>query len=120
MKGLEELSDRDAIFEICIIPPFRGQYEICLRYLIEASEAQFMESQSNDLFTSRLLIDKCQSIVSDVILFEDEAITTFPDQGLTFRKRNPDDVVFGKQEEEDEYVLAMGDRVVVARGFLLH
>ncbi len=120
VKGLEELKDRDTIFEVFILPAFRNEIQACLEILIEQSGARFMEAQTNDPLTSALLYQNCQSIHANVILFEDENQTSFEDQGTTFRKRKASDVVFGKQEEVDEYVLALDHQVIAAGGFLLH
>ncbi|MDW3197406.1 MAG: GNAT family N-acetyltransferase [Cytophagales bacterium] len=120
VKGLEELSDRDTIFEVYILPPFRGLSSNCLSVLLDSSGARYMEAQTNDLQTTQLLCQDCEHIRSDVILFEDAMQTDFPDQGTTFRKRRPTDLVFGKQSDKDEYVLLLNDQVVAAGGFLLH
>ncbi len=79
-----------------------------------------MESQTNDLFTTDLIYNVCSLITSNVILFEDQSETNFTNQRTAFRKRTPEDLVFGKQEEVDEYVLLVNDQVVAAGGFLLH
>lgn len=79
-----------------------------------------MEAQTNDIQTTQLLYQTCHYIYSDVILFEGGVQTNFSDQGTTFRKRRPSDLVFGQQSDEDEYVLLLNDQVIAAGGFLLH
>lgn len=120
VKGLDELKDRDTIFEVFVLPAFRNDAQAYLEQLIDQSGAQYMEAQTNDLLTSALLYQICQSAHANVILFEDEDQTSFEDQGTTFRKRKSSDVVFGKQEAVDEYVLALDHQIVAAGGFLLH
>lgn len=120
VKGLEELNDRDTIFEVYLVPSFRNHSRTFLEALINQSEVRHMEAQTNDKFTSELLYHSCEAIHANVILFEDDIQTSFSDQETIFRKREPTDVVFGKQEEVDEYLLVIGDKVIAAGGFLLH
>jgi len=48
VKGLEQLTDRDAIFEFYLIPPYREKSHIIFSQLHSVSRAKFIECQSND------------------------------------------------------------------------
>jgi len=120
IKGLEDLEDRDTIFEIFILPHFRSLSLKCMLALVDSCGAQYMEAQTNDRLTTALVYHFCHEITSDVILFEDSVQTVFPGRGTIFRRRLPTDFVFGKQEDIDEYVLLLEDEVIAAGGFLRH
>ncbi len=50
VKGLKVVSDRDAIFEFYIIPPFRKMLYLFFSKLQTVSDAVYIECQSNGLF----------------------------------------------------------------------
>lgn len=120
VKGLEELKDRDTIFELFVLQPFRKSLTSFLEQLISVSNARFMESQTNDDLTTRCVYEKCRNIRSDVYLFEDEFVPNLHIPGSIFRKRLAEDLVFGKKEAVDEYVLEIAGEIMAAGGFLLH
>ncbi|MCG8607995.1 GNAT family N-acetyltransferase [bacterium] len=114
----QEIKNRDTIFEFYVIPPFRKQASLLFNELIAACDVPFIECQSNDLLLSSMLYEFSQNICTDVVLFEEHAITDLPNPGVRFRRtkkgeRHP----FG---EVGEYVLEREGAVVATGGFLLH
>ena len=121
VKGRNELAGRDAIFEFYVLPPFRKYASPLFQELIKVSKVTYLESQTNDLFLTGLLYEFGQNIYADTILFEDYYTTHFHRPDLTCRKRQPDDNVFEKPEEDaGAYVLLKNDEIVADGGFLLH
>ncbi|MDN5205308.1 GNAT family N-acetyltransferase [Fulvivirgaceae bacterium BMA10] len=121
VKGIEELKDRNAIFEFYIIPPFRNISSLIFLKLIKVSGVDFIESQSNDLLLSSMLYEFSKNISSDTTLFADHAVTQYVIPGITFRLREKDDNVFGKKgDEAGDYVLEQNGEIVATGGFLLH
>jgi GNAT superfamily N-acetyltransferase len=121
VHGLEKLTDRDAIFEYFILPPFRKMARVGFTALIEASRAKYIECQSNDLPLTHLLYEFSRNIYTDVILFRDHIVTEYNMPDLIFRCRKPDDQVTGiKTEDLGAYIIEMNGEQIASGGFLLH
>ncbi len=121
VKGKEALSDRDAVFEFYVIPAFRKKSSLLFSKLLEASNADFIECQSNDFLLSSMLYEFAQNIYADYFLFADDIATEYKIPGLLFRPRRDDDDVFGlKAEDAGEYVLERDGLIVATGGFLRH
>ncbi len=120
IKG-QEIADRDTIFEFYLIPPFRKYASLVFPELIAASEAHFIECQSNDVLLTSMLYEFAQNINADVVLFEDHVATDYMIPGVVFRPRKEDDSIFEhKGEPVGEYVLELDGEVVATGGFMLH
>jgi GNAT superfamily N-acetyltransferase len=121
VKGNENISDIDTIFEFYIIPSFRNLASPAFSALLHSSGAAFIECQSNDLLLTSLLYQYGQNINSNVILFEDNVKTCISIDNIIFRKRKDNDVVFEhKSEPVGDYVLELNKEVAATGGFLLH
>jgi GNAT superfamily N-acetyltransferase len=121
IKGNENLSDRDTVFEFYVIPSFRKLSSAAFSELLHFSKANFIECQSNDLLLTTLLYEYGHDISSDVILFEDNITSDITLDKILFRKRNENEVVFThKAEPVGEYVLELNKEIVATGGFLLH
>ena len=121
VKGNENLSDRDTVFEFYVIPSFRKLSSAAFLKLMHASKARFIECQSNDLLLTSLLYEYGQNIHSGVILFEENITSNLVSDKVVFRKRNENDVVFEhKAEPMGDYVIEANKEIVATGGFLLH
>jgi GNAT superfamily N-acetyltransferase len=121
VKGKEDLSLRDAIFEFYLLPAWRGNTNVIFQQLVEASGAIFMECQSNSALITSIIYEFTANISSDVILFVDGPVTTLNIPGATFRERREGDKIFEHHSEpEGSHVLEVGNDVVATGGFLLH
>jgi len=121
VKGLEALSDRDAIFEFYILPFYRKYQSRFFSQLLEVSEAAHIECQTNDPALSALMYEFAESIHSDVVLFEDHISTQMIRKDVVFRRRRKEEDVFGKKEKDiGPYVLEKNGEVVADGGFLTH
>ena len=93
IKG-REIKDRDTVFEYYVVPPFRKRASGLFRQLLEVSEAQYIECQSNDLLLSSMLYEFSRSVSADVVLFEDHAVTELAVPGALVRPRRSGDEIF--------------------------
>ena len=121
IKGKNELSDRDCIFEFFLLPAYRKLASLAFQQLILFTQASYIECQSNDGFITPLLYEFAEQIRTEVILFEDQQVTDLKIPDVTFRPYNDDDMVFEHQSEPPgDYVLVRNNKVVATGGFLLH
>lgn len=121
IKGKEELSDRDAIFEFYVMPAWRKDSSKIFKELIVASKAGYIECQTNDLILSPMLYEFASNIYSDVILFKDGPVTNLFIPGATFREWHEGDNLFEhKAEPEGSHVIEFEGNIVATGGFLLH
>jgi len=121
IKGKEDLSQRDAIFEFYLLPAWRSRASDLFRQLVKASKAMFIECQSNSVLITSMLYECAMKISSDVILFEDGPATGLDIAGATFREWHDGDNVFKHNSEpEGSHVLEVNGEVIATGGFLLH
>ena len=121
VKGKEELSDRDAIFEFYVLADYRKIVNTLFAALISVSKASFIECQSNDFLLSSMQYEFGKNIYSDVILFKDHTQTQYQFPEVIFRKRQEGDDVFGKKAADaGAYVLEKDGLILADGGFLLH
>ena len=121
IQGKDDLKDRDTLFEFYVIPSFRNVAPSAFLALLELSNADFIECQSNDLLLTSLLCQFAQNINSDVILFEEGFTSSLGTEKAKFRKRSEGDIIFEhKVEPVGDYVLEIQGEVIATGGFLLH
>lgn len=121
VKGNENLSERNTVFEFYILPSFRYLSSGAFAELLHISSASFIECQSNDSLLTSMLYEYGQNINANVVLFKDQIATSLFLNNVNFRTRNDDDVVFEHQSEPiGDYVLERNKEVVATGGFLLH
>jgi hypothetical protein len=121
VKGKEELSHRDAVFEFFVISPFRKMASLIFSELLATSGASFIECQTNDTFLTSLFFEFSQNIGADVIVFEDAVQTEYQAPGVIFRRFRQGDPIFDhRHEPKGEYVLEKEGEIIATGGFLLH
>ena len=121
VKGKNEPTDRDCIFEFFLLPAQRKLASLAFQQLILFTQAAHIECQSNDGFITPLLYEFAEQIRTGVILFEDQQVTDLKIPEVSFRPYNDDDKVFEHQSEPPgDYVLVWNSKVVATGGFLLH
>jgi GNAT superfamily N-acetyltransferase len=121
VKGKDELSDRDAIFEFYIMPAWRKDSSKIFHGLITASKVSYIECQSNDLLLSQMLYEFSSNICSDTILFKTGPPTDLSFLGAIFREWHEGDKLFEhKAEPEGSHVIEFKGEIVATGGFLLH
>lgn len=121
VKGLDNLDERNTIFEFYVLPPFRKYSEELFQMLLSQSGASHAESQSNTPLLTSLLHTFSSATHSPVSLFENHYTSSLSLPHVQFRKRQTNDDVFGlKPEDVGDYVLVQDHEVVATGGFLLH
>ena len=121
VKGKEDLSQRDAIFEFYLTPKTRKNANAAFEKLVAASGVKFIECQTNDHLLSSMMFEFSSHISSDVILFEDDQFAFLNIPGATFRKKIAGDISFDHKSEPDgDYVIEVNGEIVATGGFLLH
>lgn len=120
IKG-QELADRDTVFELYVLPPFRRHQRAFFDALLTTSGAIYIECQSNDRQLSPLLFELADAITADVVLFEAGTITGHTLADAVVRARRADEGVFAHEVVPvGDYVLERHGEVVATGGFLLH
>lgn len=120
IKG-QEIDGRETVFEFYVIPSFRKFSSLVFDKLLSASEARYVECQSNDLLLTPMLYEFSRNIRSDTLLFEDHAVTGYIIPDALVRPRRSDDQVFEHEcEPVGDYVLQWRGEIVATGGFLLH
>jgi GNAT superfamily N-acetyltransferase len=121
IKGKEDLKNRDTVFEFFIVAQYRSLASQFFIELIKTSGVVYVESQSNELLSTRMLYEFGQDIRSDVILFKDSVATEWSVPNINFRLRAQEDVIFHHTlEPVGEYVLEQNKKIVATGGFLKH
>jgi len=121
IKGNENHTDRDTVFEFYIIPPFRTKSSQAFSELLSSSKVDFIECQSNDLALASLLYQYGKNIRSDTILFEEGYTSSLNANQSVFRKRKENDIVFEHRSEPvGDWVLEFNEEIIATGGFLLH
>lgn len=121
VKGKENFSSRDAVFEFYIIPSFRNISSLAFAELLTVCKALFIETQSNQLLLTSLLYQCAENIYADTILFKDDFVSSINISNACFRKRNESDIVFEHTAEPvGDYVVELNNEVAATGGFLLH
>src|SRR3569623_769897 len=106
VKGKDDLSLRDAIFEFYLTPKNRKYSNAAFELLIKATGVKYIECQSNEHLLSSMLFEFSNNVSSDVILFEDYQFAYLSVPGATFREKAIDDQSFDHKSEPDgDYVI---------------
>ena len=121
VKGKDDLKDRDAIFEFYVIPSYAKHARDIFGTLLTATQAKFIECQSNNLLLSSMLYEYSSGIFADTVLLKEHVTTDLKTPEATFRPRKESDSIFAHAVEPvGSYVLEHRGEVVATGGFLLH
>lgn len=121
VKGHANIADRNTVFEFYLIPAQRELAVPAFLELLKASQATFIESQTNEPLLTALLNQFGTDIHADTILFGEGPATTLPSQGATFRRRQDTDIIFEHHAEPvGDLVLELNREIIATGGFLLH
>ena len=121
VKGKDETIQRDSIFEYFVLPAYRRFASLLFIELIRASEARFVECQSNQELMLTMTMEFAENMFADTILFQDHHDKSLVVPGFIFRQRRDDDIIFKHQvEPEGDWVLERNGDIVVTGGFMLH
>jgi GNAT superfamily N-acetyltransferase len=120
IKGSEQ-ANRDTLFEMYVLPPFRTYASDLCKLLLVESKATDIECQTNDRLLSSLLFEQAHDINSDTILFEAGTPSALQVPGGIVRERRLRERIFEHHDEPvGDFVLEVDRDVVATAGFLLH
>jgi GNAT superfamily N-acetyltransferase len=121
VKGFDDLSDRDTLFEFHSQPAWRLMNREFFKLLINETRPHFIECQSNEPVLFGMATEFGTALHSDVILFEAGTRTHIELPGVTFRKRKQEDTIFSHSiEPVGDYVLERGGEIVATGGVMTH
>jgi GNAT superfamily N-acetyltransferase len=121
IMGKEDLKNRDTVFEFFIVAQYQSLTSQFFIELIKTSGVAYVEYQSNELLSTRMLYEFGQDIRSEIILFKDSVATELDIPNIIFRLKAQEDVIFHHSlEPVGEYVLEQNGRIVATGGFLKH
>ena len=116
-------TDKPTIFELYVVPEHRGRAFDLFEALLAASQARFLEIQSNDLLLSVMLHTYARDIRSEAIVFQDRLTTALPSMGATMRCLMPEGHVrhcIATRDGGPEWQLELDGETVATGGILFH
>jgi GNAT superfamily N-acetyltransferase len=114
--GQSKRQDRDSIFEYYLLPPYRKLASQVFSLFHTATNAIYIECQSNDLLLTSMLYEFTHHATAEAFLFEDHYTTTLHIPGASFREplTDPDDYDAGG------YMLEYKGQIVAEGGLMLN
>ncbi len=115
--------DKPSLFEFYVLPEHRTHAFDLFEALLEATDARFIEIQSNELLLAAMVHTYARDVVSEKIVFQDGMTTALPSGGATLRCVTSDDDVRRAIEERQggpEWVLELDGQLAGKGGVLFH
>jgi GNAT superfamily N-acetyltransferase len=121
VKGMNNLSDRDTVFEFYLDRPYRKKAAAVFPELVNTSKAEYIECQSNEPLLTSMLYHFAETIKEETVLFADSTETGYSIPGINFRNRENEDNIFEHTiEPAGDYVLEKNGTIIATGGFMLH
>jgi GNAT superfamily N-acetyltransferase len=114
---------RETIKEFYVLPVYRAAAFPLFRGLIAASQARWIEAQTNDPLLTLMLFDCAIDLLSDRILFADGCATNHTPPAVVLRRVTDQDRVNifpHTTEPVGEWGIALGREIVATGGLLFH
>ncbi len=114
---------KDMIQEFYVLQPYRGSALPLFRQLIETSQAQRIETQTNDVLLTLMLYDCASDITSEKVVFHDALTTNLAAPGAAFREIIEADaprIFEHKVEGVGEWLIDCEGSVVATGGIAIH
>lgn len=89
--GTDKREDRDTIFEFFLLPPYRNSASRVFKAFLAATNAIYIECQSNDGLLAAMCYEFSSQIVTEAILFEESVTTHMQIEGVRFGRKPFDD-----------------------------
>ena len=112
-----------AVFEFYVTPPYRSRMFELFIALLKASNAEKIETQSNDPWLTPMLHTFAHNVASESILFHDKLTTAHPRNGAFFRQATAGDAarIFPHHVEPvGDWVLELEGTIAATGGILFH
>lgn len=108
--GKNNRADRDTVFEFYLLQPFRKFAHAVFLEFVSASEATYINCQSNDTFLTGILFEHATNIHAEAILFEDSFKTAFEIPNTIFKKNK------NQHDGNSDYLLEQNGQIVASGG----
>ena len=115
--------DKPTLFEFDVLPNHRTHAFRLFETLLDASRANFIETQSNSVLLASMLHAYSPAVSSEKILFADAVTTTLEDHGTTLRRVSSsaeDRKHFDARDGSTEWKLDLGDDEIGRGGIAFH
>lgn len=112
---------RDVVVEFYTLPVHRPRAFALFRELLVATEAVWIQAQTNDTLLSLLLYDFTREISSNTLLFQDSLTTVHSLPNVVFRRAHAEDTEYifeHKGEPAGDWVLEARNTIVATGGLL--
>ncbi len=120
IKGLDSITDRDALFEWYVVPPARAASDRLWAALLASASPSWVECQTNDPELSSLASRHAERVTATTWLFEAGPWQDAGARALA-RPRREDDVVFAHAVEPvGDIVLEVHGAIVATGGAATH
>jgi hypothetical protein len=116
-------TDKPTLFEFYVLPPFRTLAFELFETLLDASNAKFLEIQSNDELLAAMFHAYARDIQSESIVFRDHQTTAHSGGGATLRTTKSDEDVarsIAQRQGGQEWLLELNGQIVGKGGILFH
>jgi GNAT superfamily N-acetyltransferase len=114
---------KETVTEFYVLPGCRGAALPLFRELAAVSQAQGIETQTNDTLLLLMLLDCAERIESHAVLFRDALTTSLSAPRATFRKiadTDRDQLVSRKLDAQGGWLIEVEGELVAAGGILWH
>ncbi|MEQ8703437.1 MAG: GNAT family N-acetyltransferase [Phaeodactylibacter sp.] len=118
VKGMEQIEDRNSIFEFYILPGYRQHARHFFKRLLEASRAGYVECQTNEHLLTAITYSFCKNIQEELWLLNDDHVTFHHLPGTVFRPRRQNEDIHWHTDPPGAYLLLLGDKVVAEGGLI--
>ena len=115
--------DKPSIFEFYVLPEHRTHGFALFEALLTASNARFMETQSNDVLLTVMLHTYARDIWSEKIVFQDAIATALPGNNAIIQRMTSDRETWNaitQRQGGAEYRLVLNGATVATGGLMFH
>jgi hypothetical protein len=115
--------NKPSIFELYVLPEHRAHAFKLFEALLTASNARFMEIQSNDVLLAVMLHTYARDVWSEKIVFRDAITTALPGNGATLQQLTSDQETWNAIAQRQggvEYQLVLDGATVATGGLMFH
>ena len=119
----DEPGTRNVVKEFYVLPADRAEALPLFRRLVEAAEARWIETQTNDAFLLLMLFEHAVELTSETILFADACTTRHASPGAVLRPVTEADhagMFPHTREPVGEWGLQVGSEVAATGGLMFH
>lgn len=116
-------TEAHSIYEYFLERPYRANLFACFQQLLQACNAFRIETQSNDVLLTNMLLTFSSNVNSEAIIFQDGITTKLSQPDVAFRAKQDADatqIAANELDEQAEWVLEYQGQVAAAGDILYH